>query len=95
VAGLTCEEAQSVSADTMERRLLSRLLALGRALFALFLSTRAAATAAEVDRDPAGVERPYYGERTRGYLSIFGRGRLLVPTSIGQGWTAWLRWMPS
>lgn len=57
----------------MERRLLSQLLALGRALFAVFLAMRAAATAADVDRDPTGVERPYHSERTRPYLSIFGR----------------------
>ncbi len=73
LASMTSEEAQGVSADTMERRLLGQLLALGRALFALFLATRAAATAAEADRDPAGVERPDHSERTRPYLSIFGR----------------------
>jgi hypothetical protein len=73
VASLTSEEAQTVSADTMERRLLRQVLALGRALFALFLARRAAATDGAVDRDPAGVERPYHDARTRGYLSIFGR----------------------
>jgi len=71
--GVLSAEAQTVSADTMERRLLSQLLALGRALFALFLATRAAATMAEVARDPAGVERPYNSARTRTVLSIFGR----------------------
>jgi len=79
LASLTSEEAQRVSADTMERRLLGQLLALGRALFALFLATRAAATAAAVDRDPAGVERPYHDERTRPYLSIFGRVAVARP----------------
>jgi len=71
--GVLSAEAHTVSADTMERRLLSQLLALGRALFAVFLATRAAATAADVDCDPTGVERPYHSERTRPYLSIFGR----------------------
>jgi len=71
--GVLSTEAQTVTADTMERRLLSQLLALGRSLFALFLATRAATTAADVHRDPAGVERRYHGERTRAYLSIFGR----------------------
>ena len=71
--GVLSADAQTVSADTMERRLLSQLLALGRVLFAVFLATRAAATATGVDRDPAGVERPYHSERTRPYLSIFGR----------------------
>jgi len=73
LASVTSEEARAMGADRMERRLLGQLLALGRALFALFLATRAAATAAEVDRDPAGVERPYHSERARDYLSIFGR----------------------
>jgi len=44
LASMTSEEAQRVSADTMERRLLQQLLALGRSLFALFPATRAAAT---------------------------------------------------
>jgi hypothetical protein len=71
--GVLSAEAQSVSADTMERRLLRQLLALGGALFALFLATRAVTTRAESDRDPAGVERPYHSERVRTVLSIFGR----------------------
>jgi len=52
---------------------------LGCRVFALFLATRAATTAAEVNRDPAGVERPYHGERTRTYLSIFGRVAVTRP----------------
>ncbi len=71
--GVLSAEAQSVSADMMERRLLGQLLALGRALFALFLTTRAVATAGRVHADPGGVERPYHDERTRPYVSIFGR----------------------
>jgi len=74
---MTSVEAQAVSADTMERRLLGQLVALGRALFALVLVTRA--TAAEADRDPAGVERPYHDERTRPYLSLFGRVEVSRP----------------
>jgi len=73
LASVTSAESQAMGADRMERHLLGQLLALGRALFALFLTTRAAATAAETDRDPAGVERPYHSERARDYLSIFGR----------------------
>jgi hypothetical protein len=67
------EEAQSMTADTMERRLLHQLLAWGRSLFALFLATRAAATVQGVNRSPTGVERPYHSQRARTYLSIFGR----------------------
>jgi len=73
LASMTSEEAQTVSADTMERRLLSQLLALGRSLFALFLCTRAAATVGRSYSGPDGVERPYHAERTRPDVSIFGR----------------------
>jgi len=83
--GVLSVEAQRVSADTMERRLLGQLLALGRHLFALFLATRAAATAAEVNRDPVGVERPSCGERTRTYLSIFGRVAVTRPYFYRKG----------
>ena len=65
-------EARSMTADTMERRLLRQVLALGRSLFALFLATRAAATEQPVDRSPDGVERPYNSLRERTVLSIFG-----------------------
>jgi len=85
LASVTTAEAQTMSADRMERHLLSQLLALGRALFALFLATRAAATRAAVDRDPAGVERPYTSERTRGYLSIFGRLEFARPYFYRKG----------
>ncbi len=71
--GVLSAEAQSVSADTMERRLLSQLLALGRALFVVFLTTRGAATAGRSHVSPDGVERPYHDQRTRPYVSIFGR----------------------
>ena len=62
-----------MTADRMERRLLGQLLALGRSLFALFLATRAAATAGRVYVSPDGEARPYHSQRTRPYLSIFGR----------------------
>lgn len=83
--GVLSAEAQSVSADTMERRLLRQVLALGRGLFALFLATRAAATAQEVYRDPAGVERPYHSQRRRTILSIFGRVAVARPYFYRQG----------
>jgi len=71
--GVLSAEAQSVSAATMERRLLSQLLALGRALFVVFLTTRAAATAGRSHVSPDGVERPSHDQRTRPDVSIFGR----------------------
>jgi hypothetical protein len=73
LTSMTSAEAQTMSADTMERRLLSHLLALGRSLFTLFLTTRAAATAGRVHVSADGRERPYHDERTRPYVSIFGR----------------------
>ena len=72
-------EAQAITADTMERRLLRQLLALGRSLFALFLATRAEATAQPEHRGPDGVVRPYHSRRTRPYLSIFGLVRFARP----------------
>lgn len=66
-------EARTMTADRMERHLLGQLLALGRSLFALFLATRAAATAGRVHLSPVGEARPYHSLRTRPYLSIFGR----------------------
>ena len=71
-ANVLGEEGRSMTADTMERRLLRQLLALGRSLLAPFLATRAALTARRTRRDPAGVDRPYHSERPRTYLSIFG-----------------------
>ena len=83
--GVLSAEAQTMTADTMERRLLGQVLALGCRLFALFRATRAATTAADVQRDPAGVERPYHGERTRAYLSIFGRVAVTRPYVYRKG----------
>jgi hypothetical protein len=85
LANVMSEEGRSVTADTMERRLLRQLLALGRSLLALFLATRAAATAGRVHRDPAGVDRPYHSERPRHYLSIFGAIEFLRPYFYGRG----------
>lgn len=73
LASVVSEEAQAMTADTMERRLLRHVLALGRSLFALFLATRAAATLQREHAGPDGVARPYHSQRTRPYLSIFGR----------------------
>jgi hypothetical protein len=70
---LQSAEAQTMTADRMERRLWGQLLALGRSLLALFLATRAAATAGRVYVSPDGEVRPYHSQRTRPYLSIFGR----------------------
>jgi hypothetical protein len=73
LASVVSEEARAMTADTMERRLLRHVLALGRSLFALFLATRAAATMQREHAGPDGVARSYHSQRTRPYLSIFGR----------------------
>jgi len=65
LASVVSEEAQAMTADTMERRLLRHVLALGRSLFALFLATRAAATMQRERAGPDGVARPYHSQRTR------------------------------
>jgi hypothetical protein len=79
------EEGRSLTADTMERRLLRQLLALGRSLLALFLASRAALTAQREHRDPAGTGRPYHSERSRHYLSIFGPIEFGRPYFSGRG----------
>ncbi len=63
---------ESMTADTMERRLLRELLALGRSVCAVFLATRAAATMQQTHTDARGTQRPYHRHRARTYLSIFG-----------------------
>jgi hypothetical protein len=85
LANVLHEEGRHMTADTMERRLLRQLLALGCHLLALFLATRAAATAGRAHRDPAGVHRLYHSERPRHYLSIFGAIALLRPYFYGRG----------
>lgn len=73
------DEAHRMTADTMERRLLQQILALGRSLFTLFLATRAAATAQGEHTGPDGVVRPYHSLRPRPYVSIFGVVRFARP----------------
>lgn len=94
LANVLNEEGRHMTADTMERRLLRQLLALGCHLLALFLATRAAATAGRAHRDPAGVERPYHSERPRHYLSILGAVEFVRPYFC-MAWAASLRWTPS
>lgn len=79
LSSVLSDEAHTVTADTMERRLLRQILALGRSLFALFLATRAAATAQAEHQGPDGVVRPYHSLRTRPYVSIFGLVRFARP----------------
>ena len=85
LANVLGEEGRSMTADTMERRLLRQLLALGRSLLALFLATRAAVTTGREHRDPAGTCRPYHSERVRRHLSIFGSIVFARPYFYGRG----------
>lgn len=85
LAAVLSDDARTLTADAMERRLLRQILALGRSLFALFLATRAAATAQRTYRDPEGGERPYHSQRTRTLLSIFGRVAFARPYFYQRG----------
>ena len=88
LAAVLSDDARTLTADAMERRLLRQVLALGRSLFAVFLATRAAATARSVCCGPDGVERPYHSQRTRTVLSIFGRVVFARPYFYQRGeWT--------
>jgi len=93
--GVLSVEAQSVTADTMERRLLGQVLALGCRLFALFLATRAAATAAESIATPRGWSARRMVSGRAPTCPSSGGWPSRVPTSIGKGWAARRRWMRS
>jgi hypothetical protein len=71
---------EEATADQMERQLFQGLLALGRELMQLFFTTRSEAEQAERQRDAGG--KPYVGQKTRAYLSIFGE----VEVERGYNW---------
>jgi hypothetical protein len=93
VEGVLSAEAQSVTADTMERRLLGQVVALGCRWFALFRATRAATTAADVQRDPAGGSVRITANGRAPTCPSSGGWPSRAPTSTAKGWAAWRRWM--
>ena len=69
---VTGEEAHTAQVYAIERGLLSRLLALGRQLLALFLAVRARAIDHTAVLDEQGNAIAYHSDKRRSYLSIFG-----------------------
>jgi hypothetical protein len=79
IALVTGGRAYTLTADEVERDLLSRLLALGAKLLRLFFVTRAGIrpTAAVLAAD--GNELPYHSAKPASYFSIFGKIRFARP----------------
>lgn len=70
---VTGEEAQTATADHIERGLFRRLLELGAKLLLLFFVTRAQNCSREPLQMEDGQELPYHSEKKRTYFSIFGK----------------------
>lgn len=70
---VTGEEAQTATADHIERGLFRLLLKLGAKLLLLFFVTRAQNCSREPLQMEDGQELPYHSERKRTYFSIFGK----------------------
>jgi hypothetical protein len=70
---VTGEDAQTSTADQIERGLFRHLLALGAKLLLLFFVTRAQNCSREPLPTAEGQELPYHSERKRTYFSIFGK----------------------
>jgi hypothetical protein len=65
------EQAQTATADHIERTLFRGMLRLGAKLLLLFFVTRAQRCSREPIRMKDGQELPYHSEKKRDYLSIF------------------------
>jgi len=76
---VTGEQAQTATADQIERGLFTRLLSLGGQLLLLFFQMRSQASSRETLTLEDGQELPYHDEAKRTYFSIFGRIPLWRP----------------
>jgi len=70
---VTGEEAQTATADCIERGLFRRLLDLGAKLLLLFFIARAKNCSREPLQMEDGQELPYHSEKKRTYFSVFGK----------------------
>jgi hypothetical protein len=70
---VTGAEAQTTTADRIERGLFRHLLDLGAKLLLLFFVVRAQNCSREPLQKQEGQELPYHDERKRTYFSIFGK----------------------
>jgi hypothetical protein len=76
---VTGPEAQTATADHIERCLFRRLLSLGAQLLLLFFVVRSQNCSREPVQKEGGQELPYHAERKRTYFSIFGKIPLWRP----------------
>jgi len=67
------EQAQTATADHIERTLFKEMLKLGAKLLLLFFVIRAQTSSREPIQMEDGQELPYHSEKKRDYLSIFGK----------------------
>lgn len=82
---VTNEQAQSATADQIERGLFSLLLSLGAKLLLLFFQMRAQGCEREPVSRADGQQLPYHTEQKRTYLSVFGPMPLERPYHYKKG----------
>jgi hypothetical protein len=75
----TDASSQQCTADQMERHLFEQLLRLGANLLQLFFDARSLAYPRTEAVHDAGQTFPYHGERSRDYLSVFGKLEITRP----------------
>lgn len=73
------EEAETATADHIERSLFRQMLKLGAKLLLLFFVIRAQKSSREPMQMKEGQELPYHSEKKRTYFSIFGKLPLWRP----------------
>jgi len=76
---MTGTQAQTMTADAIERVLVRQVLEIGRLLLYLFLVWRAQTSPQQASRTPMGVDLPFHAHRRRTYRSIFGAIRFWRP----------------
>ena len=79
------EEAQTATADQIERGLFSLLLSLGAKLLGLFFAMRSQACERDKHQRSDGCELPYQQDKKRDYYSIFGKLPIWRPYFYKQG----------
>lgn len=82
---VTGKGSGEASADQMERELFRMLLQLGAQLLALFFAKRSEASGRTCARLKNGAIVPYYQDKSRKYVSIFGEVELKRPYFYKQG----------
>jgi len=85
IGQVTGKEASKATADQMERELFRMLLKLGAQLLALFFAKRSEASERTRTQLKNGAKVPYYQDKSRDYVSIFGTIELSRPYFYKKG----------